>query len=263
MRQASEFQFDVTKTFPHLPSAPIVEAVIHLRARATKPWQPEQLKQELTEKLPGYAKCEPQRELHVHAGIDEEGSSTQLRRDSFLGFRLTSADGLHIAQFNRDGLVFSRLKPYDNWDNFADEGLRLWQIFRDLADPLEIQRIGVRFINQIPLRQISDLGKFLTHAPKCLHKLGLCLNGFFHQDTYDVPEHPYGINLVQTLQPPIPPDSDEFGFILDIDVFTKDAFECADEYLREHLPKMRLLKDEAFFSLLKPKAIESFRMEKK
>jgi pimeloyl-ACP methyl ester carboxylesterase len=62
---------------------------------------------------------------------------------------------------------------------------------------------------------------------------------------------------------PIPPDNDEFGFILDIDVFTRDAFECSDEILREHLPKMRLLKDEAFFSLIKPRAINSFRMERK
>ncbi len=176
---------------------------------------------------------------------------------------MTSVDNLHIAQFNRDGFVFSRLQPYDNWKCFTEEGLRLWQVYLDLAGPSEVERLGVRFINQISLNRVSDIVKISSKQSKCLDSLGLPLASFFHLDTYDVPEHPYGINVAQTIQPPTLPDKGEFGLILDIDVFTKDAFECADEILREHLPKMRLLKDEAFFSLIKPKAIDSFRMERK
>ena len=263
MTHATKFQFDLTKKFPHLPSAPIVEAVIHWRSRASKPWQQEALREELTKRLPDYPKCETQRELHVQAEIDAEGSKTQMRRDTFLGFRLTSTDGLHIAQFNRDGLVFSRLKPYDEWECFSQEGLRLWQTFLELAGPSEVQRLGVRFINQIPVRHVSDVGNVLAKPPRCLESLGLPKNGFFFQSIHDVPEHPYGIRVAQTIQPPAPTDSDEFQLILDIDVFTKDVLELEDEILRKHLLKLRLLKDEAFFSLLRPKMIDSFKTEQK
>jgi uncharacterized protein (TIGR04255 family) len=261
MVRASAFQFDLKKKFFHLPSAPIAEAVIHWRARATNPWQQDPVREQLTARLSNYPKCEPIRELQIHAEIDTEGAKTQTRRESFLGYRLTSADNLYIAQFTRDGLVFSRLKPYSEWESFSKEALRLWQFFLDLADPSEVQRLGVRFINQIPVKQVSDIGKILKRPPKCLDALGLPLSGFFYQSIHDVPDHPYGIRVAQTIQPPSPPDSEEFQFILDIDVFTEGAFEVKEEILREHLPRMRLLKDEAFFGLLKPKAIDAFKTE--
>ena len=263
MARAAEFQFDSKKTFPNLPSAPIVEAVIHWRARATGTWEPDALKKELTTRLPEYVKCEPQRLLHVHAEIDAEGSKTQMGRDSFVGYRLTSANSLQIAQFNRDGLVFSRLKPYGEWESFSVEGLRLWQMFLDLAGPSEVERLGVRFINLVPLKQVVDIGKVLAKPPRCLDALGLPLSSFFYQSTYEVPRHRYGIKVNQTIQPPTPPDNGEFQLILDIDAFTKEPFDCKDAILHEHLPKMRFLKDEAFFSLLRPKAIEAFKKEQK
>jgi uncharacterized protein (TIGR04255 family) len=261
MSRAAEFQFDLEKEFPNLPAAPIVEAVIHWRARATVPWQPDTLKNELAARLPEYDECEPQRLLHVHAEIDAEGSKTQMGRDSFVGLRLTSANSLQIAQFNRNGLVFSRLKPYVEWESFSVEGLRLWRIFLDLARPSEVERLGVRFINQIPLKQITDVGKVMAKPPKCLDSLGLPLSSFFHQSTYEVPQQPYGINVTQTIQPPTLPDNKEFQLILDIDTFTKEPFEGEGIVLQQHLLKMRLLKDEAFFSLLRPKAIKAFEKE--
>jgi uncharacterized protein (TIGR04255 family) len=261
MARAAEFQFNLEKAFPNLPAAPIVEAVIHWRARATSPWQPDALKKELAARLPEYDQCEPQRLLHVHAEIDAEGSKTQMGHDSFVGYRLTSVDSLQIAQFNRNGLVFSRLKPYVDWESFSTEGLRLWRMFLDLARPSEVERLGVRFINQIPLKQITDVGKVMAKPPKCLDSLGLPLSSFFHQSTYEVPQEPYGINVTQTIQPPTPADNKEFQLILDIDAFTKEPFDGEGDVLHEHLLKMRLLKDEAFFSLLRPKAIKAFERE--
>jgi uncharacterized protein (TIGR04255 family) len=263
MVKVSTFQFDLDEQFSHLPSAPIVEAVIHWRARAEKPWEAESLRQQLSQRLPNYPKCQPQHELQLEAQFVGHDSATQQRRVRLLGYRLVSADGRYIAQFQHDGLVFSRLEPYNEWDTFSNEALHVWQTFLDLSRPVEVQRLGVRFVNRIVLPKLAQLSRYLSRPPRCLEPLGLPMSHFLYRSIHDVPGHPFQINVTQTIQPPTPPQTEGFGLILDIDVSTTQAFDCDDRILREHLAKMRSLKDKAFFSLLKPKAIESFKKDRK
>jgi uncharacterized protein (TIGR04255 family) len=263
MKPDRAFKLDVSKSFPHLPGAPIVEAIIHWMARAGKPLSQEELRKQLAERLSGYPDCQPQQWLELEAQFVPDGSSTQVRRDSWHGFRMTSADKLHIVQFTRHGLVFSRLTPYENWDVFAEEAQRVWRIYVELAEPSEVQRLGVRFVNRILPVDLADIDQYLSSPPKCLEPLGMPPKGFLYQSMHDVPGHPFQVNVVQTIQPPTPPISDDFGLILDIDVFTTQAFAPADEIVRDYLPKMRCLKNEAFFSLMSKKAIKSFTKERK
>lgn len=259
MTSSQNFKFDLTERFQHLPAAPIVEAVIHWRARAEKPWQASDVKQELTDRLRDYPNCQEQRELQLETEITADGSSTQIHRESWRGFRLTSADKRYIVQFNRDGLVLSRLAPYENWERFVAEGQRLWHVFLELAAPSEIQRLGVRFINRIVPIEIEEIGRYLAQPPKCLEPFGLPTNGFLFQSTHDVPGQPLQVRVVQTVQPPTPPKTEGFGLILDIDVFTTQAIQTSDEVLRDIVEKMHWLKNKAFFSLLKKSAIKSFK----
>lgn len=254
----STFNFDLEESFPHLPDAPIVEAVIHWVARKETPLPPNEWRDRIIERLPDYPECQLQHELLLEAEITPDGSSTQVRRDTWRGFRLTSSDKLQIVQFNRDGMVFSRLKPYEDWNAFSEEGLRLWKLFVQLAEPSEVRRLGVRFINRIAPIDPARLGKYLAKPPKCLEPLGLPMTAFLYQSTHDVPGHPFKVNVVQTIQPPSPPRAEGFGLILDTDAFTTQAFQPSDEVLRAHLAKMRWLKDKAFFSLLTKNAIKMF-----
>src|SRR5207245_2893177 len=97
--------------FPHLPAAPIVEAVIHWVARATKPFQREELQKQLAERLPDYPDSQPQQQLQLETRFGPEGATTQTRHESWHGFRLTSPDKRYVVQFTREGMVFSRLTP--------------------------------------------------------------------------------------------------------------------------------------------------------
>ena len=92
--------------------------------------------------------------------------------------------------------------------------------------------------------------------------LGLPVAAFLYQSIHDVPGHPYQINVTQTIQPPDLPQNEDFGLILDIDVFTTRPFECDEAILEQHLAMMRRMKDKSFFSLVKPKAIESFKKDR-
>ncbi len=168
MSPTTSLTIDLTESFPLLARAPIVEAVVELRARAQAEWKESILREQLAARLPEYPELAAQREMHFEATISSEGSYEQPRRDAWRGVRATSADKLHIAQFNRDGFALSRLEPYQDWDQFQGEALRLWQIHADLAKPTEVQRLGVRFINRIAMPvEGKKLREVLTGPPQC------------------------------------------------------------------------------------------------
>ena len=205
MAGATEFRIDLDETFPHLDRAPIVEAVIHWTAKPDRPFVADDLQQKLRDTLgSGYPTIERGSVHQFGFRVDAEGASTQ-QASRWQGFRLTSADGRYIAQFNHDGLVFSRLAPYEDWEQFSNEGRRLWRVFCDLGAISEVQRSGVRFINRIPLSAPTDVGRFLRRPPYVLENLGLPTGHFVCVTKHDVPHQPLEVEVIQTIQPPTPP----------------------------------------------------------
>lgn len=254
-------KIDVAESFQHLEHAPIVEAVIEIRTRVESPWEESALREQLKAKLPSYPKIisqsEFRHELKVKAGQPPEQTFHDL---GWKGLRLQSADDHYIAQFTRDGFVFSRLQPYESWDQFKEEAMRLWKVHAELAKSLEVQRLGVRFINRItlPVGEVR-LDDYLRVPPQPPGELDLQIMGFFHQDNLLVTGHPYAINIVKTVQPPQESGSDGGGLILDIDVFTTKPFEQRTNAIDKHLAEMRWLKNKVFYSSLTKGALESLK----
>ena len=259
MSEHQALEINPTEAFGHLRAAPIVEAVIQWTARATKPLEREELQRHLVERLPDYPERQPQHRMLFESQLAADGSSTEIRQAGWHGFRLTSTDKLHIIQISRDGVAFSRLTPYQRWDEFAAAAQRVWRIFVELAQPSEVERLGARFINRVLPVKLGDVGQYLTSPPNGLKRLGLSLSSFLHQSTYHVPVEPFCINVIETIQPPAPPDAEGFGLIVDIDVFTTKPLEATDDAMRAYFPKMRWLKNKVFFSLMSETAIRSFR----
>ncbi|MBU0719062.1 MAG: TIGR04255 family protein [Planctomycetes bacterium] len=261
MSLARQFAIDLNESFPHLARAPIVEAVIHWRARGEKALEPGKLLQELKERLPDYPTALPQQEVQLEAQIGPAGAA-QAQRARWHGFRLESTDRRYIAQFTRNGFVFSRVTPYEDWDRFLGEAKRLWQIHVELTEPSEIERLGVRFINRVVPVELHKLAEILTLPPQSPGSLTLPIGEFLHRSVYTVPGHPYSVNVIQTSQPPAPPETDAVGLILDIDVFTTATIEPNAAALDARLAEMRWLKNKTFYSLLTPQTIERFKESK-
>lgn len=247
------FTIDLSETFPHLPGAPIVEAVIHWRARAGSGLEPDALRQELAARLPEYPEIHPQHEWQF-AGRGSAASSEISQSTRWHGFRLErNGEGRYVAQFTSDGLIVSRLAPYDCWETFEAEALRLWDVYVDLASPTALQRLGVRFINRIELSAGEKPGKYLRVMPKLPKDLDLPVETFVHRDVLTVPDSPFHVNLLRTIQ-----SSDasrrQQAVILDIDVYAIDVGIVQGEPLRECLTQMRWIKNKVFFSLITPRA---------
>jgi uncharacterized protein (TIGR04255 family) len=253
----TDFTIDLKEPFEYLPKAPIIEAVIHWRARSEKELERDDLLSALKDKLPDYPESQPQHKIEMQAQVGPRGESAQSHSSSWHGFRFDSDDKRHVAQFTRNGFVFSRLAPYQRWESFEAEAQRLWKIYAELAEPSEIQQLGVRFINRIAPVDLNNLGEYLARPPKCPGQFGLPLQEFMHQDKFDVPGHPYSLNVIQTIQPAAPTEG--FGLILDIDVTTTQSIPRQDEILKDRLREMRWLKDKAFFTFLNSAAIDRFK----
>jgi uncharacterized protein (TIGR04255 family) len=177
------FRFDLNETFPRLARPPIVEAVIHWQARAQNPLDPESLAATLSRRLPFFTSPEPLQQLELLAMLSgkEESPVVRHKRD-WRGFRLKSDDGHYVMKFQGDGLVFSRIQSYDHWEPFVTAAKEVWQAFVEIAAPVDIQRLGVRFINQLPAVTTENVRDFLREPPTCPSNLPL--KEFVYQSTF-------------------------------------------------------------------------------
>jgi uncharacterized protein (TIGR04255 family) len=246
--------------FEHLPSAPIVEAVIEILAEADAEWEEARVAAALEAALPGYATTGSYRAFQHDLQLTP-GESHQTFRDlGWRGLRFQSSDQGHVVQFNRDGYIFSRLRPYQDWEQLSREGLRLWKLHAELARPSEIQRLGLRYINRIVLQsKVDRFGDYLRPCAQAPEGLNLPFHGFFHHDVLEVPGYPYAINVIRTIQPSEEADTEGQAVILDIDVYTTKPLDLHDETLRNRLGEMRWLKNKVFFGSVTENAIERFR----
>ena len=258
----SEFKINASDRFEHLPNAPIVEALIDFRARATVPWDEASFGEALKPMLPDYPTMTVQNSLVVGLMLKPGISAETREHDSWKGLQFKSADGFSIATFNRDGYTFSRLRPYQDWNHLEDETIRLWKLHSELVRPAEIQRMGVRFINRIDLPNDGKvrIEDYIDPYPLEPKGLELPFAGFLHIDTFAVPGYSYSLNVARNFQPPQPPLSAAWGFILDIDVSTLQSLEIGDfESIKKRFSEMRWLKNKAFFGSITERTKQSYK----
>jgi uncharacterized protein (TIGR04255 family) len=257
---------DLAETFPHLSKAPIVEAVIEMRVVPSVKWDEISLQSDLKQRLPDFPKVETLREARVQIALPgKPGSRIALPRkpgsptfEDFgcVGLKLHSNDNLHIVQFNKGAFVFSRLQPYENWEQLSGEALRLWAIYFELLKPREVIRIGLRFINCIYIMQAKvELSDYYRHPPDSLKELDWPLAGYLHHDVIQVPQTQHSVNLIKTVQN-IP---GKIGLILDIDVFMGTRFDYNESCLKRFLEEMRWVKNKIFFNSLTENIIEELK----
>jgi uncharacterized protein (TIGR04255 family) len=258
----TKLKIDLAKRFPHLARAPIVEAAMQFRARAEVAWEEARVLEILKPKLPDYPTVQSGRAIMHQLKLVSPGKpAEQTVQDlGWTGLRFISADGRHIAQVDRNGLLFSRLQPYDRWEQFHTEAFRMWRLYEELARPTEIQVLGLRFINQIPLPAgTSELEDYLEISPQPPKHLELPFASFFHNDMLLVPNHPYVVVINRTVQPMQSTGPESFALIVDIDVSTTQPTLAQGADLERQLLEMRWLKNKVFFGTITRKVIKHFQ----
>lgn len=242
-----KFRIDHSKTFATLPNAPIAEAVLHWQSAALVCLSEAELTKQLVHFFPDY---EVTQQHNLEAAFTTSPAGIELKQTTnWEGVRLTKYEGdkaAFVCQFKQDGVVVSRLAPYQDWSEFSLEALKFWKAFVEIGEPREIVRLSVRYISQIQIHSIAESRDFIGEIDDPLAGIGLPADSFFHQDTVNLDELPYTINLVRAVQPHSPSAK---SLIVDILVSTKDGI--ADfSILPEKLMDLRFIKNEVFFKLM-------------
>ena len=247
------------KTFP---KAPIAEAIFDIRVRLPDNIDIEVLEgihKEVIDRFPAKEqKYAIQTELKVPSQDElASGGVQSLTKTDSLGFMFKSDLSKKIFQSRLDGFTFNKLKPYENWEVFFAEAKELWAIYKKHAQPVDITRIALRYVNKIHLPlPIETFDDYVCIAPKLPEAVPQGLSGFFTQ--YSVPNDDIGAmdDITQTMEPPT--NDNTLPYILDIDVSKQSNFSDEDPSFWDNFNELRNYKNQIFFNCLTSKAKDLF-----
>ncbi len=146
----------------HYKNPPLLEAVCEFKFQPPASWNPA-VADLIYEKVQAQF---PQRE--PMNGLSEEepasGAKTKFHR----------ADGSALLQVAPKLLAINQLRPYPTWLQFKKTILEAYAIYRELAQPAGLTRVGLRYINQIEIPETKiEIGRYLRGCPAGYHKLFL------------------------------------------------------------------------------------------
>ncbi len=245
----------------HYPNAPITEAVIDLRVEL-----PPELSVAMLQTVfegEGERAAYPEREalLREEFQFTVGVGASSTRQEA--GFRFRSNDGKHVCQARIDGFTLSRLKPYEHWETFRAEAQRLWTRYKELAKPVKVTRIAVRYINriEIPL-PLNDFSDWFRTYPEVSSDLPQGLSGYFMQFRMPLDDAKGAAIINQSVLDEsngVPPSDAIVTMLLDIDIFRTAELPSEDVEIWALMDKLAEEKNQVFEASITEKTRELFR----
>jgi uncharacterized protein (TIGR04255 family) len=244
----------------HYDRAPIAEAVIDIQA-ALKP--PPSLRD--LEKFSGHLRdrlplMQAINSFAVNFAADSENGGIQSNASAAqLGYRLSSETNDRILQVRKNGVAYSHMPPYSNWEQFLSEVRPLWDLYSNTFAIESLTRLAVRFINRLQVQTGVDVDSYLTIGPRIPDAVSTHVTGFFTQLVLPVmalgPEYKTIINV--GIEPGTAPDST--GLLLDIDVFREQSSPLGPDQLWHELELLRQHKNKVFEASITDKVREMIK----
>jgi uncharacterized protein (TIGR04255 family) len=239
-------------------NAPITEALLDIRVTLAHNTSLEQLATLHEIVKDDYPNKRERKMWQSAIHVKDEGPEVAKPSGGTDGYLFSTPDGRNIVQSRLDGFTFNRLRPYDRWESFRDESYRLWQKYIEVAAPVQITRVALRYINRIeiplPFRDFKD---YILTTPEIAPGLPQGLARFFMQLAIPIAEIPAVAIITETMEPLT--ETKRLPFILDIDVVREAAFDVDGKEAWEMLEKLHDIKNDIFFNSITPKAKELFR----
>jgi uncharacterized protein (TIGR04255 family) len=238
--------------FPHLKNAPIAEAIVDLRVEL-----PPDVTVETLKKVGDIVSADyPERRTRISGTAALDLQTNTITSDSKpVGYLFWSTDRRQALQARLDGFSVSRLKPYQDWKTLRAEACARWEQFVEVAHPLRITRVALRYLNRIELPKPFTFEEYLKTFPHLGEDLPQAISGLFCRV---VLQHSEATAIVTQA-------IDEQGvtdavvpLLLDIDVFQQVEFEIQSDDPWKRLDILRQIKNEMFFGSITQRARELF-----
>jgi uncharacterized protein (TIGR04255 family) len=244
--------------YPHLPNAPIVEAIVDLRVRPQEQFDVMGLKELHSAIAEDYPTVEEQRLMQGRFQFSEAGLVSAGHGRAIRGFRATGREGRNVVQFRIDGFTFSRLTPYQTWESLFGEAWRLWGMYRRLAQPRAVTRLATRFVNRLTFSEQLRLEDYFVASPDVPDGLPDEFVSFLYR--YSLPPVDGVSSNVTLMSEASSPGRHEAAIVFDIDCFVQEDDLVADDDQRimDHFGNLRDMKNRIFFKSVTQKALERF-----
>ena len=159
----------------HYKKPPILEAVCEFKFDQNSPWDttiPGLLFEGIKKDFPKKKNLQMGKfEMHVDRKKEEFNQQFFTRnRAQFL-----HKDEKIFVLLDENLLTINHLKPYTSWKNYFSNIQKVFETYKKIANPKQIERIGVRYINRIEVPQLgsdpSELKKYFNFRPFIGEKL--------------------------------------------------------------------------------------------
>ena len=176
------------------------------------------------------------------------------------GLQFLKNDEKQVVQFRIEGFSFNRLAPYANLDNYLPQMKKNWFLYRDIAKPLQIRLIRLRYINRILLPLTDgkvDLDEYILNGPRLADPDRFELTEFIDQYAATDKKSGHQINSVLTLQQVV---DDKLPVIFDNGVVALETRSVDDwQWIRSKIFELRELKNHIFCHTLTEKCLNLFQ----
>lgn len=246
-----------------LPNPPIVEAVLDIECDLPPGQQLAALEEPARNVLcDRYPKVRPQVILEQLIEAKPEVPPKVTVRHGVQALQFVQDDERQLVQVRIQGYSFNRLAPYTSLDDYLPEIERTWRLYVELAKPVQIRVIRLRYINRILLPTAAgrvQLDDYFNIAPRLPEEEKLTLVGFLNQHTAEEVETGNQVNIVLTAQPL---EGDRLPVIFDNAVTSPKPGEPEDwSWISSRIQVLRDLKNRIFRSALTKPCLDLFRQQ--
>jgi len=251
----------MTDTGLSLANPPIIEAVVDIHCDLPPSIVPAEIYERAKELFrDAYPKARRQVIEQIELRKEARKPVEHSIREQIGALQFRTEDEKQLVQIRPEGYSFNRLAPYGSLDDYLPEIERTWTIFRELTEPVQIRRVGLRFINRILLPMVEGrvkLNEYLRISRPLLDEDTLEFAGFVNQHSANETSTGNRVNMTLVAQPP---EGDRLPVIFDINAFNLEPRAPDDwEGIRETISSLRRLKNRVFKRTLTKQCLNLFR----
>jgi uncharacterized protein (TIGR04255 family) len=239
---------------PHLRNAPIVEAVIDFRVSPGEGCTADTFAHLDSSIGIRYTQKVPIRLIQGGFGFDKGELLPPAASQMDIGWRYQAET--EVAQFRLDGFTFSKIEHYTTWEQVFGEAFRLWQVYVERANPRQVSRIAVRYINRMRLTGAAEIGRYLEAPPLLPSPIPQAVREFLTRVRVDDEKRNISAAIVQALEPRVDPNA--ISLLLDIDAFCEVNALPRDTTLPSKFEELREMKNEIFYASITEATAEMY-----
>ncbi|MGA2261325.1 MAG: TIGR04255 family protein [Acidobacteriota bacterium] len=243
-----------------LARAPIVEAVIDIDCDMPPGFDLAKLEGLAREAFGAdYPKFRSQFLEHHRVELKADEPTKHSANRALQALQFLHNDEKQLVQVRAQGFSFNRLSPYTSLSDYLLEIQRTWKLFIEIASPVQIRVVRLRYINRIllPLRDELDLDEYLKLGPRLPVEDNLQFAGFVNQHSAVEVKTGHQASVVLASQPP---ENEKLPVIFDITVGSAGAAEPKNwAWILAQIESLRNLKNRIFRHTLSEKCLNLFQ----